>query len=206
MSATTDDAHHLLIEAFAEHQNVALRTIGVVNKTFLQLTDVCEMALSSGGKILLFGNGGSAADAQHIAAELVVQLDRRRDAYSAIALTTDTSILTAVGNDLGFEHIFSRQVAALARPGDVAVGITTSGRSRNILNALAQARAIGCHCVGLTGGDGGNVSSFADVTIVIPSNKTARIQEMHILLLHTLCEALEARLAVGARELPRADP
>jgi D-sedoheptulose 7-phosphate isomerase len=146
--------------------------------------------------VLLFGNGGSAADAQHIAAELVIRYKADRLPIAAIALTTDTSALTAGGNDMGFESIFSRQIEALGRPRDVAVGISTSGNSPNVLKALRQAKAMGLHTVGLAGGSGGRMAELCDALISVPSDVTARIQEMHILVGHILCKTLERRLGL----------
>jgi D-sedoheptulose 7-phosphate isomerase len=149
-----------------------------------------------GGKLLLFGNGGSAADAQHIAAELIIRYKADRAAISAVALTTDTSALTACGNDLGFDALFERQIEGLGREGDVAVGISTSGNSANVLRGLRQARAMGLQTVGLTGGTGGQMRTLCDALIVVPTSVTARIQEMHITIGHVLCKALEQRLGL----------
>ena len=139
-------------------------------------------SLRAGGKVLFCGNGGSAGDAQHLATELVsaLTLDRPRPAISAIALTTDTSLLTAIANDVGFEEVFARQVEALGRPGDVLVGISTSGNSRNVLRAFEQARALGLRTVALTGEGGGALAPAADVAIAVPSAETSHIQELHI--------------------------
>ncbi|MFP4295180.1 MAG: SIS domain-containing protein [Halothiobacillaceae bacterium] len=156
------------------------------------LAATAQATLGTGGKILLCGNGGSAADAQHIAAELVGRFQRDRDGLAAIALTTDTSILTSVGNDYGFEQIFARQVRALARDGDLLIGLSTSGNSANVMAAIDAARGIGCRTFGLLGGDGGLIATRADAGIVIPSRVTARIQEMHILIGHILCELVES--------------
>jgi D-sedoheptulose 7-phosphate isomerase len=145
-----------------------------------------------GGKILFFGNGGSAADAQHLATEIVVRYKVNRRALPAIALTTDTSILTATANDLSFDEIFSRQVEALARPGDVVIGISTSGKSPNVVKALQAATAAGAIAAGFTGRDGGAMVGLAEPLIIVPSDVTARIQEMHILVGHMLCDAIEA--------------
>ena len=147
--------------------------------------------LKRNGKVLLMGNGGSAADAQHIAAELVVRYKKDRPALSAIALTTDSSVLTAIGNDIGFEQLFSRQVEALAKNQDILVGITTSGRSENVVCALRQAREQNMETIALTGIDGGVVAELADVAICVPSNVTARIQELHILIGHYWCAQVD---------------
>jgi len=151
-------------------------------------------ALRGGGKVLLCGNGGSAADCQHIAAELVGQYRRRRRALAAIALTTDTSILTAVGNDFGFEPVFARQVEALARPGDVLIAISTSGQSPNVLAAVAAARARGCATIGFVGRDGGPLATAVDIALVVAVAETPRIQECHIAMGHALCRVVEEAL------------
>jgi D-sedoheptulose 7-phosphate isomerase len=156
--------------------------------------EVVIEALSRGGKALLFGNGGSAADAQHIAAELVGRFEVDRRPLRAIALTTDTSILTAVANDLGFETIFARQVEGLGGPDDVAVALSASGRSPNVLAAVREARRVGMATVGLTGGDGGELANIVDVPIVVPSTETPRIQECHIAIGHILCLLVESEL------------
>jgi D-sedoheptulose 7-phosphate isomerase len=155
------------------------------------VTRLCSDALRAGNKLMFFGNGGSAADAQHFAAELVVRYRVDRPAMAAIALTTDSSALTACGNDLGYEQVFARQIEALGRAGDVAIGSSTSGRSPNVTLAFRTARKMGIKTVALTGGDGGELVGLADETLVVPSDVTARIQEMHLLIGHTLCGALE---------------
>ncbi len=179
----------------AEHAKLA-QTLGpAVKAPFLRLCEICRKSLHGGGKLLFFGNGGSAADAQHLATEIVVRYKVNRRALPAIALTTDTSILTATANDFTFDDIYSRQIEALAQPGDVAIGISTSGKSPNVLKALAAARAAGAIAAGFSGRDGGAMVGQADPLIVIPSTVTARIQEMHILIGHMLCEAIESDFA-----------
>jgi D-sedoheptulose 7-phosphate isomerase len=153
-------------------------------------------SLKNGGKVLLAGNGGSAADAQHLATELTVRYKTDRAAIAAIALTTDTSALTAAGNDLGFDKIFARQIEALGRPGDVAVAISTSGRSPNIIAALRQARAMKLVTAALGGKGGGELAGLADHLLVVPSDTTARIQEMHIAIGQMLCGAVEVELGL----------
>jgi D-sedoheptulose 7-phosphate isomerase len=148
--------------------------------------------IANGGKILIMGNGGSAADSQHIAAEIVGRFKKERKGLPAIALTTDTSIITSVGNDYGYHYIFARQVEALCRPEDLVIGITTSGNSANVVNAIEAANAIGATTVGMTGGTGGKLNALCKYNIVIPSNVTARIQEAHIFVGHSLCEILES--------------
>ncbi len=148
-----------------------------------------------GGKILLFGNGGSAADAQHVAAELVGRFTRERTALPAIALTTDTSILTALGNDYGYDSVFRRQVEALAKSGDLVVGISTSGNSPNVLGALEWAKAHDIATIGVTGKDGGAMPALCDVCFIAPADETARIQEIHIAAWHAICDLVEAEVA-----------
>src|SRR5258705_8272750 len=156
--------------------------------------------LEAGGKLLFFGNGGSAADAQHLAAEFVGRFVRERVGLPAIALTTDSSILTAVGNDYGFEQIFSRQIQALARPGDVAVAITTSGNSPNVIEGVKAAKKYNLKTIGLSGKDGGLLAKEADVAITIASTSTARIQECHIGVGHLLCQLTEEDLEGGLQK------
>lgn len=158
-------------------------------------TALATGALRSGRKILFAGNGGSAADAQHLATELVVRFIVNRAALPAIALTTDTSILTAIGNDLGFDQLFARQIAALGREGDAFVAISTSGRSANIVAACREARARKLVVIGLTGADGGSMGELCDVTVRVPSDKTAFIQQVHIAVGHIICAAAEDEIA-----------
>ena len=148
--------------------------------------------LAQGGKVVWLGNGGSAADSQHLASELVGRFRRERSGLASLALTTDTSILTSVGNDYGFEHIFARQVEALCAPGDVLVAISTSGNSANVVRAVESARRLGIFTVGLLGGEGGRLGSLCDAVLLVPSKETPRIQEGHILIGHILCELIEA--------------
>ena len=151
---------------------------------------ICQ-TLAAGKKILICGNGGSAADAQHIAAELVGRYEKHRRAWPAIALTTDTSALTALSNDYGYEEVFSRQVQALAAPNDLLIAISTSGQSPNVLRAAAKARELGCKVIGLTGADGGELSSLCDLTLSVPSARTSRVQELHITIAHIWCEMVD---------------
>ena len=178
---------------FAEHEAVLRETRKTITKPFVKLCEIAEKALKAGGKILFFGNGGSAADAQHLAAELIVRYKVNRAPLPAMALTTDSSVLTAGANDFGYDKIFDLQIRALGRKGDVAVGISTSGNSSNVLLALETARKIGVIPVGFTGCEGGKLKKVADPVLIIPSNVTARIQEMHIVLGHMLCDVLEMR-------------
>lgn len=151
-----------------------------------------QNTIKNGGKILLMGNGGSAADSQHIAAEIVGRFKKERKGLPAIALTTDTSILTSVGNDYGYDYIFARQIEALCRPEDLVIGLTTSGNSANVVRAIETANEIGATTVGMTGGTGGKLNALCNHNIVVPSNVTARIQEAHIFIGHSLCEILES--------------
>ncbi len=154
-------------------------------------------ALRDGKKLLLMGNGGSAADAQHFAAEIVGRFLMERRGLPAVALSTDTSILTAIGNDYGFESVFSRQIEALAAEGDVVVGISTSGTSKNVLSALSLARQMGCRTIGLLGRDGGTIRDIVDIELTVPSKDTPRIQEGHIMIIHIICDLVEKRLFAG---------
>ncbi len=151
-------------------------------------------SLQNGGKLLVMGNGGSAADSQHFAAEIVGRFKMERRALPALALSTDTSILTAIGNDYGFDAIFSRQVEALAAAGDVAVGLSTSGNSPNVLKALSLARGRGCRTIGLLGRDGGSIKDVCDLPLVVPTMDTPRIQEAHITIIHIVCDLVEKNL------------
>jgi D-sedoheptulose 7-phosphate isomerase len=162
---------------------------------FPQISEVgilLQNCIKNGGKILICGNGGSAADSQHIAAEIVGRFKKERKGLPAIALTTDTSILTSVGNDYGFEYIFARQVEALCTPKDVLIGITTSGNSTNVVSAIEAANAIGATTIGLTGGTGGKLNALCTQNIIVPADVTARIQEAHIFIGHCLCEIIES--------------
>ncbi len=150
-----------------------------------------RQTFAAGGKLLIFGNGGSAADAQHMAAELVGRFERERAALPAIALTTDTSILTSIGNDYGFDRVFARQVEGLGRAGDLALGISTSGRSANVVAALVAARGLGLRTVALTGRDGGAAARASDVHINVPDRSAARVQEVHRTLIHAICDLVE---------------
>lgn len=181
---------------FDQHRSVVEATVRAVRNDFAAALALLVQSVSQGGKVLLFGNGGSAADAQHIAAELVIRYKKDRKAIAAIALTTDTSTMTACGNDLGYDALFERQVEALGRPGDVVIGISTSGKSPNVLRGLKQARSMGLKTVGLSGGTGGELPTLCDALIVVPSAVTARIQEMHITIGHMLCVGLETQLGL----------
>ncbi|MDD6814279.1 MAG: D-sedoheptulose 7-phosphate isomerase [Akkermansia muciniphila] len=163
--------------------------------TLANIAKLCLDSMRAGGKVMFCGNGGSAADAQHLAAELVGRYKLNRPAYAALALTTDTSILTAVGNDFGYDTVFERQVQGLGRAGDVLIGISTSGNSKNVLLAMQAARAMGIHTVAFTGCGGGAMAQQADLSLRVPSDVTNHIQEMHIACGHLLCGLVEKALA-----------
>jgi D-sedoheptulose 7-phosphate isomerase len=192
---TVDLAAYFKAE-FAEHHEVARRSEQALGDAFAGLVAACAKSIRGGGKLMFFGNGGSAADAQHLATELVVRYRADRAAVAALALTTDTSVLTAAGNDLGFERVFARQIEALGRPGDVAIAISTSGTSPNIIAALKQARAMKLVTAALGGKGGGDLKGVTDHLLVVPSDTVARIQEMHIALGQMLCGALEIELGL----------
>jgi D-sedoheptulose 7-phosphate isomerase len=176
---------------FDSHEAVARASRDALRDGFVALCESARRALAGGGKILFFGNGGSAADAQHLAAELVVRYRVDRAPISALALTTDSSVLTAAGNDIGYDSIFENQIRALGRAGDLAIGISTSGNSENVVRALTAAREAGLLTAALSGRDGGRLHGIADPLLIVPSQETARIQEMHILIGHMLCDVLE---------------
>ncbi len=180
-----------IISRLRESADLKLLFAKQSTKEVMQAVDIIEKLLKSGGKILIFGNGGSAADAQHIAAEFVNRYLKERNALPAIALTTDTSILTSIGNDNSFDNIFSRQIEALGKKGDVAWGLSTSGRSRNVVRALRVAKSFGLKTIGFTGGDGGEIKKIVDCNINVPSMSTPRIQELHITIGHIICELIE---------------
>jgi D-sedoheptulose 7-phosphate isomerase len=181
MIETEFEAHRQTIDAVIE------RLVPDVEKA----SQIAIETLKNGNKILLCGNGGSAADAQHIAAELTGRYKSERRGLPGIALTTDSSALTAISNDYGYDRVFERQVEALANKGDLLICISTSGNSSNILSALKTAKALGCRTIGMSGRDGGTMNEACDLNIVVPSNDTPRIQEMHILIGHTICQAVD---------------
>lgn len=180
-----------------EAQQRLLSALVQLNEVVLKVGALAAHSLQSGGKILFCGNGGSASDSQHLAAELTGRFIKDRKPLAAIALTTDTSALTSIANDYAFEAVFARQVIALGRPGDLLVGISTSGNSKNICSAVEEAKAIGMTSVGLLGRDGGKLRAMCDHAIVVPSDVTARIQESHILIGHTLCGLIEQQLGLA---------
>jgi D-sedoheptulose 7-phosphate isomerase len=181
---------------FSEHEAVMKATREAFMEPFEALVMAASASIKAGGKILFFGNGGSAADAQHLATELAVRYKKDRAPIAAIALTTDTSALTAIGNDFGFDHLFARQVAALGKKGDVAIAISTSGNSKNVINAIVEAKKLGITVVGFTGKTGGSMAELCDILFNVPSTTTARIQEMHITLGQMFCGALELNLGL----------
>ena len=197
MSNTSTAASAYFAREFAEHMEVAEATRSRLADGFAAMLAAWSKAIRDGGKIIFFGNGGSAADAQHLATELTVRFIKDRPAIAALALTTDTSALTAIGNDLGFDKVFARQIEALGKPGDVAVAISTSGTSPNIIEGLKAARAKGLLATALGGKGGGHMTGLADPLLVVPSDTTARIQEMHIALGQMLCGALEQDLGLA---------
>lgn len=180
----------ILLESIQVKEELLRSRIGDV----IEIADLLIECLKKGGKVILFGNGGSAADAQHIAAEFIGRFKKDRSALAAISLNTNTSILTALANDYGYEVIFSKQIEALGQKNDIAVGLSTSGKAKNVLLGLKQAKKCGLKTIAFTGGDGGEAAKLADVSIIIPSSVTARIQEAHITVGHIICELAEQAL------------
>lgn len=181
----------LVIEELNDHQQLIQKVIDSLGADIEKACGMIVSTLKEGKKVLLAGNGGSAADAQHIAAELSGRFVKERRALPGIALTTDTSALTSIANDYGYQFVFSRQVEALAQPGDLFIGISTSGNSEGILKALESAQKLQCKTLGLSGRNGGKMNDLCDLNIIVPSDVTARIQEMHILIGHILCKAVD---------------
>lgn len=180
-------------KGFDAHLNLVEKTFSYCKEDFLILSQVCVEAISKGNKILLFGNGGSATQAEHIAGELVGKFYKMREALPAIALTTSSGIITATANDTSFDEIFSRQIEALGKKGDIAIGLSTSGNSKNVIKAIKKAKEKGIYTIAFTGETGGALKEVADLCIRVPSKDTPRIQEMHILLGHLLCEVIEEK-------------
>ena len=176
---------------FEEHLKTSQATFESIGHSVEVAAKLCLDCLKNGNKILLFGNGGSAADAQHIAAELVGRYKTERKGLAAIALTTDTSALTAISNDYGYDCVFDRQVEAVANTGDVAIGISTGGSSANVVSALKLAKDLDCKTIGFSGRGGGEMNELCDINIVVPAQDTARIQEMHIVIGHTICHLID---------------
>jgi D-sedoheptulose 7-phosphate isomerase len=180
-----------IIAELKAHQELIQKVVDSLSGDIEKACELMVSTLKSGSKVLLAGNGGSAADAQHIAAELSGRFVKERRALPGIALTTDTSALTSIANDYGYQYVFSRQVEALANENDLFIGISTSGNSQGILNALESATKLGCKTLGLSGRNGGKMNGLCDLNIIVPSDVTARIQEMHILIGHILCKAVD---------------
>ena len=180
-----------LKNAIADHQAMFAKLGDLIPQISL-VAEELKACIKRGGKILIMGNGGSAADSQHIAAEIVGRFKKERRGLAAIALTTDTSIITSVGNDYGYDYIFARQIEALCRPEDVVIGITTSGNSKNVVAAIEEANKLGATTIGLTGGSGGKMNELCKHNLVMPSSETARVQEAHIFVGHSLCDLLES--------------
>ena len=195
LNIQSNNSIKIIVDSLQAHQTVFQKLLDSEIPNIERCAEIIFAALDSGKKVLICGNGGSAADAQHIAAEFVGRFERERRALPSIALTTDTSALTAIGNDYGFERLFARQVEALAQPGDVLIGISTSGNSPNVIAAMMTARAIGCKTIGLTGETGKKLAGISDAAILVPATRTARIQEAHIFIGHVWCEIVEAKLA-----------
>jgi len=191
-----------LIKAqLVDHRGVIQLMEDALTGTVSDMAKTIIEALSSGKKLLIMGNGGSAADAQHFAAEIIGRFKLERPALPAIALTTDSSILTSIGNDYGFDYVFTRQIEGLAAAGDVVLGISTSGNSPNVLAAILKAQELGCRTIALLGRDGGSIKGSVDIPVIIPSHDTPRIQEGHITLIHIVCDLVERRLFGNQAEL-----
>jgi D-sedoheptulose 7-phosphate isomerase len=176
---------------FNEHLKTAQATMESISDSLETAANLCINSLKSGGKILIFGNGGSAADAQHIAAELVGRYKAERKGLAAIALTTDSSALTCITNDYSYDYVFSRQVEALANNKDVVIGISTGGTSSNVVSGLKTAKDLGCKTIGFSGRGGGKFNDLCDINLVVPAIDTPRIQEMHIVIGHTICHLID---------------
>lgn len=188
-----DKIKDILLESIQVKEEMMRTTIDQI----IEITNILITCLKKGGKIILFGNGGSASDSQHIAAELVGRFTKDRTSLAAIALTTNTSILTSLSNDYSFEVVFAKQIEALGKEEDVAIGISTSGKAKNVNAGIRQAKKIGIKTIALTGGNGGELAKLADVSIIVPSNITARIQEAHITIGHILCQLIEEKIFEG---------
>ncbi len=182
-----DRIKEILLESIQVKEELLHTKVGEI----LGIAEVIIDSLKKNGKVILFGNGGSASDSQHIAAELVGRFKKDRNALAAIALTTNTSILTSLANDYGYDIVFAKQVEALGQKNDVAIGISTSGKAKNVACAIRQAKKMGIKTIALTGGDGGEVGKLADISLLVPSSVTARIQEAHITIGHIICELIE---------------
>jgi len=199
MSSTEHTIVKALLESAHIKEEIAQASVGVI----AAIASAATASLRTGGKIILCGNGGSAADAQHLAAELVGRFQRNRRALPALALTANTSTVTALGNDFGFETIFSRQIEALAAKGDVVIGISTSGDSANVIDAIRAAREKGAVTVAFTGAQGGKLAGMAEITFKAPSESTPRVQEAHITVGHIICDIIESELAGPESRAPQ---
>ncbi len=182
-----DKIKDLLLESIQVKEALLRNNIGQIK----EIADMIFDALKENGKVLIIGNGGSASDSQHIAAEFIGRFKKERNPLAAIALTTNTSILTALANDYGYETVFAKQIEALGQKEDVAIGISTSGKAKNVSLALKQAKKMGIKTIALSGGDGGEIAKLADLSLIVPSMVTARIQEAHITIAHIICELVE---------------
>ena len=191
----------VIASQLAAHSKVISQIESELSPLIMEMVTLLVETFNSGGKLLVMGNGGSAADAQHFVAEIVGRFKMERRGLPAIALSTDTSILTAIGNDYGFDRVFSRQVEALAVSGDLVVGISTSGNSANVLQALKLARDSGCRTVGLLGKDGGTIKDVCDLALIVPTTDTPRVQEAHITIIHIVCDLLEKTLFSDKRSV-----
>ena len=192
-----DDLENFFSLQLQEHIRVANRSNDILCKPFVNMVRICTECLKKDKKLLIFGNGGSASDAQHLSTELTVRFSKNRKPISAISLVTDTSALTAIGNDLGFEFIFSRQLQALGSSGDVAIGISTSGKSKNVINGFKEAKKMGLKCIAFSGRNTEDLKEWSDEIISVPAANTSRIQEMHIMIGQMLCNAIEFKLKLA---------
>lgn len=183
--------NHITLKSINEHIALTQKVVESMIDEITEAALVCSEAIQKGHKVVLFGNGGSAADAQHIAAELSGRFLKERRGLPGLALTTDTSVLTAVGNDYGYDMVFERQVEALCNEGDVLIGISTSGNSPNVVKAINKGKELGCTSIGFLGREGGALKEICDYPLVVASPTTARIQEMHIMIGHIICEYID---------------
>jgi D-sedoheptulose 7-phosphate isomerase len=184
----------ILLESIQVKEELLRTKLGQI----VEISECLIQSLKKNGKVLLFGNGGSASDSQHIAAELVGRFKKDRTALAALALTTNTSVLTSLANDYGYEIVFAKQIEALGQKNDIAIGISTSGRAKNVASGIKQAKKMGLKTIVLTGGDGGELAKLADISLIVPSSITARIQEAHITIGHIVCELVEDALSPTA--------
>lgn len=187
--------HRQIRAIFEESIKVKQQSLANNEQVIIEVVECFTRCLQSGGKLLFFGNGGSAADSQHIAAEFIGRFQRERRALPALALTTDSSILTALGNDYSFDIVFARQIEGLGNKGDVAFGISTSGNSKNVVEGIRKAKEKGLHTVTLTGNDGGQLAKLSEYSLIVPSKITARIQECHLCIAHIICDLVEQAFA-----------